>query len=136
MDAVKTAAEVEAEEVKALRTTAKAEVRSYYEALDLGQYSQEAIVAISGYVSAAQKAIDAATTKAEIEAAVAQYKANVDSVEKKKADDSQATTDSVSDSVDDVEDEGGCFSVAGGGAALSALGLAAAVALRKKKEND
>ena len=133
MDEVATAKEIADAQLKAWRTDAKKEVQDYYQALDLSQYTNEANATLSKYVAEARTAIDKATEKAKIDEAVATFKKNVDSVAKKDADNSQSTQDS--SSVDDVE-EGGCFSVAGGSAVLSALGLAAVVALRKKEEND
>ena len=88
-------------------------------------------------MATAMSAIEAATTKEAIDAAVAQFKANVGKVEKlptdKPADSSTSQNSSTPD--ESVVDEGGCFSVVGGSVALSGLGLAAAAIVADSEKN-
>jgi hypothetical protein len=92
-------------------------------------YSDEAEGAISGYVAAAMDAIDNAKTAEEIETAVAQFKANVEAVEK--------VASSNDSSNDDAKSKMDCSAVIGSGLATSGTALAFAVVtmLRKKKED-
>ena len=131
---VKTAKEVDETNLKNWRADAKNEVKEYYEALDLSQYSKEAKATLNSYVSSARTAIDAATTKEAIDKIVKDFKANVDSVEKNVEDQQQEETSSSAEQTQ----SSGCFGVVGSACAVSGIGLAAAaiVALRKKKEND
>jgi hypothetical protein len=139
MDKVLTAAEADAAQLKAWRDAAKAEVQAYYSALNFELYSAEANATLSGYVATAMSAIETAETKEAIDAAVAQFKADVDSVEKLpnvQPEDSSTSNDN--SSVDSSVANKGCNSVVGSGAVLSGIGLAAAaiVALRKKEDNE
>ena len=122
MDAVKTAAQLTQEALAQVKTAAKNEVRAYASAIDYNLYSEDAAATINGYIAAANKAIDEATSEDAINAAVAQLKANVESVEKLGADDGESS---------------GCGSFISGGLAASMALTAAvgAVVLRKKKED-
>ena len=126
IDAVKTAAVVDAEAYAAALKKAKDDVQAYYNGLDHSLYSEEAETQLSGYVSAAMSALNGATTAEELNTIVAQFKANVDSVAK-----IQSSTPSTS------EEKSGCGSVIGSGLAVSGLAVAAAaVALALKKKED
>ena len=118
IDAVKTAAELDAEQLKTWRDEAKATVQAYYDAIDFTKCSTEDNTKLAGYVAAALKAIEEETDKAKIDEIVAQFKANVDGVT-------------------GVEEDSGCGSVGvASGCLLGGLTMvAAAVALRKKKED-
>ena len=118
IDAVKTAAELDAEQLKTWRDEAKATVQAYYDAIDFTKCSTEDNTKLAGYVAAAMKAIEEETDKAKIDEIVAQFKANVDGVT-------------------GVEEDSGCGSVGvASGCLLGGLTMvAAAVALRKKKED-
>ena len=126
---MKTATQVDAEAFAALQASAKDEVRAYYNAIDHSLYSDEAEEAISGYVAAAMDAIDNAKTAEEIETAVAQFKANVEAVEK--------VASSNDSNNDDAKSKMDCSAVIGSGLATSGTALAFAVVtmLRKKKED-
>jgi hypothetical protein len=140
MDKVQTAAEADAEQLKTWRDEAKAEVQAYYGALNFDLYSAEASAMLNGYVATAISTIESATTKADIDAAVAQFKANVDSVEKVSTDtpSNDSTSQNDTSSATDSTKKKGCGSVVGSSVALSGIGLAAAaiVALRKKEDNE
>ena len=130
IDMLPTAAEVDAAALAAAKATAKEEVRAYYNTINLDLYSDEALSEIGAYVSAANAAIDAAATEAEISAAVAQLKANVESVVKVQPGNSGDNSSSTSKS-------SGCGSTTSALAAGMALATAAGVvAIRKKKENE
>jgi hypothetical protein len=118
IDAVKTAAELDAEQLKTWRDEAKATVQAYYDAIDFTKCSTEDNTKLAGYVAAAIKAIEEETDKAKIDEIVAQFKANVDGVT-------------------GAEEDSGCGSVGvASGCLLGGLTIvAAAVALRKKKED-
>jgi hypothetical protein len=140
MDKVQTAAEADAAQLKTWRDEAKAEVQAYYGALNFDLYSAEASAMLNGYVATAISTIESATTKADIDAAVAQFKANVDSVEKVSTDtpSNDSTSQNDTSSATDSTKKKGCGSVVGSSVALSGIGLAAAaiVALRKKEDNE
>ena len=139
IDAVKTATQVEAEALAALREAAINELMAYYEAINYDAYSDEANAEISGYVATAEDAINAATTKEAMDAAIATCKASIEAVEKLPTADTPAD-DSTSDTTSTdapTEEKKGCMSVVGSGLAVSVTALAAAavVTLGKKKED-
>ena len=120
IDAVKTAVEVDAEALATAKTNAKKEINDYYGALNFDEYSDEANATLTSYVTQAKSAIDAATTIADVESIVSTFKADVDAVEKVKADNNGK----------------GCgASVASGMATLvPVLALAVCMIIRKKRE--
>ncbi len=120
-------AKVDIDEVKTAKEVAADEVRAYYNALNHDLYSEEAETEISGYVSSVMQAIEDATTNAELDAAIAQFKANVESVEKVQP--------SVGSS-DGAKEDAGCGAIITSGLSAGVvLGVAAAALLRKKKED-
>ena len=126
MDKVLLSDDAIAADFAAMKENAKEEVRANYMGLDFTQYTDEAAAKLYGYVEEALAAIDVATTEAEINAAVSQYKANVNSVEKIKKQESSK----------DEEESSGCSGAIGAGLAAGSVMVAAvAMALRKKKED-
>jgi hypothetical protein len=122
IDAVKTAAKLEEEALAQAVAAAKDEVRAYASAIDYNLYSEEAADTINGYIAAANKAIDEAKDEGAIKAAVAQFKANVESVEKLSVNE---------------EPSSGCgsFITSGLAASMALTAAVGAVVLRKKKED-
>ncbi len=120
-------AKVDIDDVKTAKEVAKDEVRAYYNALDHDLYSDEAETEISGYVASVIQAIDQATTKSDMDTAIAQFKTNVESVEK-----IQSSTDSSSE----TEEESGCGAGISSSLFASVILGAAAVALIRKKKED
>ena len=124
------AAKAEMDKVKTAKVVAEDEVRAYYNAIDHDLYSEEAEEIISGYIAEVMAAIDSATTNEELDAAIAQFKANVESVETLKP-----TEDSGSSTGKDKKSSGCGSSLALGGVSAS-VALAAAVAMLLKKKED
>lgn len=120
IDEVKTAVQVDAEALATAKESAKAEVRSYYNALDFNSYSDESNASISAYLTATNTAIENATTVAEVEKAVADFKANVEAVEKISSNKGES---------------GGCSGSIGGVALFPMLALAFGMIIRKKRED-
>ena len=131
IDEVKTKDIVDAENFAAAKEAAINEVIDYYGALDHSRYTDEAEAVITGYMEMVMEELEAATTYEALEAAVAQFKANVEDVEMLPPVEKPEENDGGS------KKKGGCGSlVAGGLSAGVALAAAAAMAtLRKKKED-
>ena len=126
-------AKVDIDDVKTAKEVAKDEVRTYYNALDHDLYSEEAETEISGYVSSVMQAIENATTNAELDAAIAQFKLNVEAVEKIQPPVDSSNED---ESSDEEEESFSCGAVITSGLSAGVvLGAAAVVLLRKKKED-
>ncbi len=125
-------AKVDIDEVKTAKEVAKDEVRAYYNALDHDLYSEEAESEISGYVSSVMQAIEEATTNAELDAAIVQFKANIEAVEKVPSVDSS----NEDESSDEGEPTSGCGAVITSGLSVGVVLGAAAVALLRKKKED
>jgi hypothetical protein len=140
MDKVLTAEQATAAQLKAWREEATKEVQAYYSALDFKLYSSEENATLTGYLQTALATIESATAKEDIDGAVAQFKASVDSMKKTSTDDSASQDDTVAeeDILTKIKKMVGCESVVGSSVALSGIGLAAAavVALRKKEDNE
>ena len=123
------AAKAEMDKVKTAKVVAEDEVRAYYNAIDHDLYSEEAEEIISGYIAEVMAAIDSATTNEELDAAIAQFKTKVESVETlKPAGDSGST--------DEDKTSSGCGSSLALGGVSASVALAAAVAMLLKKKED
>ena len=132
-------AKVDIDEVKTAKEVAKDAVKAYYGALDHDLYSEEAETEISGYVASVMQAIEDATTIAEMDAAIAQFKANVESVEKIQSSVDSSVEDENSDedeSSDEQKELFSCSSVITSGLTAGVVLGAAAVALLRKKKED
>ena len=123
IDAVKTGATVDAEALVVAKESANAEIQSYYNSIDRSLYSEEGKTQINGFVKAAKDAVEAATTVAEVDAAIATLKTSVEGVEK------------VSSGTQDTTSFGCGASVSGIAAGMTML-MAAGVALLGKKKED
>ena len=138
IDEVLTATEEEAAALAAAKEAAKDEVRAYYGAIDHSKYDDEAETIISGYVAEVMAAIDAATTAEEAQSAVAEFKTKVEAVDTKQPSGGNSGETQTSEPTESSKDDSksGCGSVVGGGLFASVtLAAAAAMALRKKKED-
>ena len=124
------AAKAEMDKVKTAKVVAEDEVRAYYNAIDHDLYSEEAEEIISGYMAEVMAAIDSATTNEELDAAIAQFKTKVESVETLKP-----AGDNGSSTGEDKKSSGCGGSLALGGVSASVV-LAAAVAMLLKKKED
>ena len=118
------------DKVKTAKVVAEDEVRAYYNAIDHDLYSEEAEEIISGYMAEVMAAIDSATTNEELDAAIAQFKTKVESVETLKP-----AGDNGSSTGEDKKSSGCGGSLALGGVSASVV-LAAAVAMLLKKKED
>ena len=124
------AAKAEMDKVKTAKAVAEDEVRAYYNTIDHDLYSEEAEEIISGYMAEVMAAIDSATTNAELDAAIAQFKTKVESVETlKPAGDNDSSTEESDTSF-------GCGSSLALGGVSASVALAAAVAMLLKKKED
>ena len=124
------AAKAEMDKVKTAKVVAEDEVRAYYNTIDHDLYSEEAEEIISGYMAEVMAAIDSATTNAELDAAIAQFKTKVESVETlKPAGDNDS-------SADESDTSFGCGSSLALGGVSASVALAAAVAMLLKKKED
>ena len=124
------AAKAEMDKVKTAKVVAEDEVRAYYNTIDHDLYSEEAEAIISGYMAEVMAAIDSATTNEELDAAIAQFKTKVESVETlKPAGDNDSSTDA-------SDKSSGCGSSLALGGVSASVALAAAVAMLLKKKED
>ena len=124
------AAKAEMDKVKTAKVVAEDEVRAYYNTIDHDLYSEEAEEIISGYMAEVMAAIDSATTNEELDAAIAQFKTKVESVETlKPAGDNDSSTDA-------SDTSSGCGSSLALGGVSASVALAAAVAMLLKKKED
>ena len=131
LDKVLTAEQAEAAALEAAKAAGKKEVQEYYDILDHSLYTDEEETQISGFVAAAMSAINQAATAEEVNAAVAQFKANVDGVKQ------APQTSNNDDNNNDNNSGGGCGSVTGIGGVVAGMALAAAaVAVLGKKKKD
>ncbi len=121
IDAVKLGATVDAEALAAAKESAATEIQNYYNSIDRSLYTEEGKTQINGYVKAAQDAVSAATTVAEVNAAIATLKTNVESIEKVSQDNATSF---------------GCGASVSGIAAGMTMLMAAGVALLGKKKED
>ncbi|MBE7080642.1 MAG: hypothetical protein E7371_05330 [Clostridiales bacterium] len=126
MDKVLKSEEANAKAFADAKYNAEQEIRNYVDGLNYELYSDAAMEEINGYVTAAMDAIEAVTSAEGFAPIVADMKAKIEKVEKLVVD----TPDS------GVKPAFGCGSVVGATTGLTLLAGAAAVALRKKKEND
>ena len=124
----------------AKKVQANAAIDALKKAVDFDLYEEDAIATINGLYATAKSAIEAATTEAEVEAAVAAFETALANVPQKGGDiDDSSSSADVSDSdttnTDDQVAVTGCFGSASGLAGGMMLLGAATVALFKKKEN-
>ena len=122
-------AKAEMDKVKTAKVVAEDEVRAYYNAIDHDLYSEEAEETISGYMAQVMAAIGSAATNEELDAAIAQFKANVESVETLKPTGGNSSQG---------EQGSGCgcgSSLTLGGVSVS-VALAAGIAMLLKKKED
>ena len=133
MDEVLISSEYDKEEFDQAKIDSKTAIQEYYGALDFDLYTEEAQETINGYVRAALDAINNATTIEEMQSAVAEFIANVESVEKIPQDKPQESEKEQGSS------KGGCGSSIGAGiitCLTPALALAVARIARKKEEDQ
>ena len=125
INAIVTAAKAEMDKVMTAKEASKDEVRAYYNALDHDLYSEADEETISGYMATVMAAIDSAATIEEMDAAIAQFKANVESVATQKP-------------AEDKEEEksAGCGGSLVAGGVSASVALAATVAVLFKKKED
>ena len=81
IDAVKTIAQEEAEELAAYKTEKKAELEQYAEGKGQSNYYSDNWTEIQGYVTGGKTAIDEAADKAAVDSALTAAKADIDAVE-------------------------------------------------------
>ena len=136
MDKVLNSEEADAKAFEDAKYDAQQEIKNFVNSLNYDLYSDEAMAEITAYVEAANAAIDAATNIDDFAVIVAEFKANVESVEKLPTTDVDPNPEKPS-LIDQIMGAiPGCSGVVGGIAGgVAALGIAA-VTLLKKKEDD
>jgi len=138
MDKVLLSEEADAKAFADAKYNAEQEIQSYMDALNYNLYSDEAMAEINGYYTAAIEAIEAVTDVEGFAPIVADMKAKIEGVAKLEGVDTTTPDDDKAENniFDEIKAFVGCGSVVGAATGLTlAIGVAA-LALRKKKDDD
>ena len=138
MDKVLLSEEADAKAFADAKYNAEQEIQSYMDALNYNLYSDEAMAEINGYYTAAIEAIEAVTDVEGFAPIVADMKAKIEGVAKLEGVDTTTPDEDKAENniFDEIKSFVGCGSVVGAATGLTlAIGVAA-LALRKKKDDD